>query len=232
MLKNSLMLLWKPLSGLHPGTRLALWVKVVSRPKLVVGEDRVRESFLERRDTRDLPSANRQISRPVHVPAETFASTHRQLIDDTGHETVVDIKVGTAVVESLIMFVHVSRERVGRADASGRGFVVQTLSPCVNRNERDGARPAFKLHIACVIARISIPLAVQESIGRGDIRERPPGSRRAIASRGIAARAWVAQRRIGRWKTLADVRAVQQVGSLVADVVHFQSRVPGQFALN
>jgi len=87
--------------------------KCRKQAEFVVGEDRVRESLLECGDARDLLSANRQISRPVHIPAEAFASPYRQLIHDTGHKTVVDIKVGTPVIEALIVLVHMTCEGVG-----------------------------------------------------------------------------------------------------------------------
>ena len=58
------------------------------------------------------------------------------------------------------------------------------------------------------------------------------GQSPSVAALRIARPVRVANRRIGRWQTLANVGAVEQVGALVAYVVDFQSSVLRQFALH
>src|SRR6478609_8773326 len=111
---------------------------------------------------------------------------------------MVDIEIGPTVIEGLIVLVHVTRECVGRTHTGGRGFVVQALRPGINCNQCDGTGTPLQLHIAGVVTGIPVPLAAKKAQRRRDIGEWPPGRLWAVSDRGVATRAWVAERRIRR----------------------------------
>lgn len=80
----------------------------------VVAKDREWETALEGCNRGDLPAADGGIKRPVHVAAEVLTAADWQLIHEAIDEPVVDVKIRTAVVQTRIMLIHVSGERIRR----------------------------------------------------------------------------------------------------------------------
>ena len=84
----------------------------------VIAKDRKWETSLKGCNRGNLPAADGGIKRPVHVAAEVLTAADWQLIHEAIDESVVNVKIGTAVVQTRIVLIHVSGERVGRAHAS------------------------------------------------------------------------------------------------------------------
>ena len=120
-----------------------------------------------------------------------------------------------------------------RANSRRRGFVIQALRPGVNRRPARwnwyGARVSRCRRCSWNSHSIRCP---RKSERRGDVGEWPPGSGRAVADGGVSAVLGSHAAGFTGGRPCPIVGTVQQVGSLVADVVHFQRGVPGQFTLH
>lgn len=117
----------------------------------IVAKNREWEPTLECRDGCKLPSTNNRIQRPIHIAAEAFAATDRELVHHAGYKAMVYVEIRHAIIEPRIVLVHVPGKRVRRANAGGGRLIVQTLRPSVDRKQRDGTGSALKLQIAGVV---------------------------------------------------------------------------------
>src|SRR5258708_16074107 len=109
------------------------------------------------------------------------------------------------MINTGVVLVHVTGKCVGSTHSSCCGFVIQTLSPCVNGDQRNGAGPFFQFDIAGVVTGVAIPLTVEETERRRDIREWSSGGSRAVSTRGIASRKGITGCRIGGWQPFSHV---------------------------
>src|SRR5581483_4575236 len=126
--------------------------------------DRDRESLLERGDAVHLPAANNYICRFVEAAAVTLAAPEGQVIDKTGHQTMINVEVRPPAITLRVVIVQEALPAVELlpADARGCGLGVETPGPGVNHRRGHRGCAALELDVHRVVDRIARPVAVNE----------------------------------------------------------------------
>ena len=184
----------------------------------VVGLDCQRETPLPGDDAVHLPAADDRVLHARRISAVAFARAERQVVDEAADHAVVHVEIREAVIAIRIPVVEESLPAVepGCADA-GRGRLgIGALRPRVGEREQRAAPAVLELRVQGVVVRAPAPVAVDVD---DEVRIRPP----LLDGQGFAGS--IEER-------LRDVLPHQQVGALVADVVHLQDRRAGQLALH
>ena len=149
-----------------------------------------------------------------------------QFVDEAAHQTVVHTELRAPAITPHIMVVQKSLPAGDIvANAGGSGFVVDTLGPGIDRREDHAVGAMLDLGVKRIVAGVPGPIAVDvdAEVGVG-----PASQHWAVT--GIGGRCTASG--IGRQQGLGNVPPHQQVGPLIADVVHFEGRFCAQSALN